>query len=215
MSHALCVSRLREVLRLSSDISVSVCLHLSLSGVSASLWCLYLSLLYLCLCVSFFASVSVFVSIAVRCLCVCTVRIITSPLCLWLLWKENPCQGGGLREGGRPALTWRGFFPGQHWRLWAGGKRHSAQGGWGLAGRPFLGRDCLLLSPTAGWLSSLTPLGWTLPGFLGPSAWGKAPASCPPGNHPVPWGSVGGREVEGWLPHSSATSVLPGLSPPP
>lgn len=158
-------------------VSVSPCLCVS---VSLSL---YLSVsLCSCLCVSLFVSasvcfslvslsgslsaclsvhVSLCLSVSVCRLRLCMVRIITSIPCLWLLWEENPCQGGGWREGHRPALTWLGFSPGQRWRLWAGGgKRRSAQGGRGLAGRPaFPGTGACSLSLAAGWLSSLTPLG--------------------------------------------------------
>lgn len=164
---------LSESLSLWASLSLSLCLSPSLSlsdSVSDSLS------LYLCLSVS-------------PCLCppvplwsfhLCRVRISLSLLLLALVGRK-PFSGRGLEGGDRPGLTWRGSLPGRLWRLRAGGKRRSARGGPGLAGRPFLGQRRPHPAP-CGWpapFSAKRPL----PGSPGPPArvgvGGLSPAPTP------------------------------------
>lgn len=155
---------------------------LSLSGVSVTLYfCLspFVSL-YLCPYISVSLRISLSLSLVSLSLCISVVVSLSLSLLgylilvsLWCLWHSvslglsltslsASSAGGkktllraGTQGGDRPALTWRDSFPGQLWRLWAGGKRQSARGGQGLAGRPFLGQALPLPPPAAGWLSAL------------------------------------------------------------
>lgn len=148
----LCVCASFVCLCISACLSLSLCIYLCVSASLSLSGCLCISVSQ-----SVFFHLSVFLSVSQSLflcfhLCLCTIRIITSPSCLWLLREENLCQGWGSNEGDRPSLIWHGSFPGRLWRLSAGGKRHSAQEGLGLVGRPFLGQDCLLCVPCS-WLA--------------------------------------------------------------
>lgn len=177
-----------------------VCVGLSAYCMSLRMY-LYLSLgvsVSVFLPISASVSVSVFVSPTVSYLYFCSLSLplslsgvpVSLYLCLCLsvslVSLSASGSGGkksllraGTRGGDRPALTWRGSFPGRRWRLWAGGKRQSAQGGQGLAGRPFLGQALPLPAPGS-WLAfflyifRMNSLSLGLPG---PEHWGEGPAS--------------------------------------